>query len=104
MASMRSYIDDSLPLPGSPLRSKGMIRRRSLSRFREVSKRLPKLPQKNLDRSGGRCNLTNGLLRMADQLSSTFAAPADGTRRAILARLALGEASVTELAALFEMS
>lgn len=41
---------------------------------------------------------------MADQLSSTFAALADPTRRAILARLALGETSVTELAKPFEMS
>jgi DNA-binding transcriptional ArsR family regulator len=41
---------------------------------------------------------------MADQLNITFAALADSTRRAILARLALGEASVTELAAPFEMS
>jgi DNA-binding transcriptional ArsR family regulator len=40
----------------------------------------------------------------ADQLSSTFAALSDPTRRAILARLASGEASVTELAAPFEMS
>lgn len=39
-----------------------------------------------------------------DQLSSTFAALADPTRRAILARLAAGEATVTELAAPFEMS
>jgi len=39
-----------------------------------------------------------------DQLSSTFAALADPTRRAILARLASGEASVTELAEPFEMS
>ena len=39
-----------------------------------------------------------------DCLSSTFAALADPTRRAILARLALGETSVTELAAPFEMS
>ena len=39
-----------------------------------------------------------------DQLSSTFAALADPTRRAILARLASGEASVTELARPFEMS
>jgi DNA-binding transcriptional ArsR family regulator len=39
-----------------------------------------------------------------DQLSSTFAALADPTRRAILARLASGEASVTELAGPFEMS
>ena len=39
-----------------------------------------------------------------DQLSSTFAALADPTRRAILARLASGRASVTELAAPFDMS
>jgi DNA-binding transcriptional ArsR family regulator len=39
-----------------------------------------------------------------DQLSSTFAALADPTRRAILARLATGEASVTQLAEPFEMS
>ena len=39
-----------------------------------------------------------------DRLSSTFAALADPTRRAILARLALGETSVTELAEPFEMS
>src|SRR6266550_5552001 len=39
-----------------------------------------------------------------DPLSATFAALADPTRRAILARLALGEATVTELAAPFEMS
>ncbi|MEA2712034.1 MAG: hypothetical protein QOF78_4635 [Phycisphaerales bacterium] len=39
-----------------------------------------------------------------DQLSSTFAALADPTRRAILARLAHGERSVTELAQPFEMS
>src|SRR5437016_11750206 len=40
----------------------------------------------------------------ADHLSSIFSALADPTRRAILARLACGEASVTELAAPFEMS
>jgi DNA-binding transcriptional ArsR family regulator len=39
-----------------------------------------------------------------DALSTTFAALADPTRRAILARLAGGEASVTELAEPFEMS
>ena len=39
-----------------------------------------------------------------DRLSSTFAALADPTRRAILARLATGEASVTELAEPFAMS
>src|SRR5579863_3140816 len=41
---------------------------------------------------------------MHDQLSFTFAALADPTRRAILARLALGASSVTELAKPFEMS
>jgi DNA-binding transcriptional ArsR family regulator len=41
---------------------------------------------------------------MNDRLSTTFAALADPTRRAILARLAAGEASVTELAAPFDMS
>jgi DNA-binding transcriptional ArsR family regulator len=39
-----------------------------------------------------------------DHLSSTFAALADPTRRAILARLASGEASVTEIAEPFEIS
>jgi DNA-binding transcriptional ArsR family regulator len=39
-----------------------------------------------------------------ERLDATFAALADPTRRAILARLASGEASVTELAAPFEMS
>jgi DNA-binding transcriptional ArsR family regulator len=41
---------------------------------------------------------------MPDPLSTTFAALADPTRRAILARLALGETSVTELAEPFDMS
>lgn len=40
----------------------------------------------------------------ADRLNATFAALADPTRRAILARLALGEATVTELAEPFAMS
>ncbi|MGA9031499.1 MAG: metalloregulator ArsR/SmtB family transcription factor [Sulfuricaulis sp.] len=40
----------------------------------------------------------------SDQLSATFSALADPTRRAILARLASGESSVTELAEPFEMS
>ena len=39
-----------------------------------------------------------------DRLSTTFAALADPTRRAILARLATGEASVTELGTPFDMS
>jgi DNA-binding transcriptional ArsR family regulator len=40
----------------------------------------------------------------ADHLSATFAALADPTRRAILARLASGETSVSELAEPFDMS
>ena len=39
-----------------------------------------------------------------DTLDATFAALADSTRRAILARLATGDATVTELAEPFEMS
>ena len=41
---------------------------------------------------------------MTDTLSLTFSALADPTRRSILARLARGEASVTELASPFKMS
>jgi len=41
---------------------------------------------------------------MNDRLSNTFSALADPTRRAILARLSSGEASVSELAAPFDMS
>jgi len=41
---------------------------------------------------------------LADPLSATFAALADPTRRAILARLSLGESSVKELAEPFAMS
>jgi DNA-binding transcriptional ArsR family regulator len=41
---------------------------------------------------------------MSKNLDTTFAALADPTRRAILARLAEGDVSVTELAAPFEMS
>lgn len=40
----------------------------------------------------------------SQQLDATFAALADPTRRAILARLSSGEASVTELASPFQMS
>lgn len=43
-------------------------------------------------------------MTIARTLDSTFAALADPTRRAILARLALGEASVNELAEPFAMS
>ncbi|EYR81618.1 transcriptional regulator [Shinella sp. DD12] len=41
---------------------------------------------------------------MSDPLSMTFAALADPTRRAILARLSEGDATVNEIAAPFEMS
>ena len=43
-------------------------------------------------------------MQSSERLDLTFAALADPTRRAILARLATGEASVQELAAPFEMS
>jgi DNA-binding transcriptional ArsR family regulator len=48
--------------------------------------------------------LTEWFHMPTDRLSSTFSALADPTRRAILARLALGETSVTELAEPFRMS
>jgi DNA-binding transcriptional ArsR family regulator len=48
-------------------------------------------------------NYSEGSLK-AQRLNATFAALADPTRRAILARLASGEASVTELARPFAMS
>jgi DNA-binding transcriptional ArsR family regulator len=44
------------------------------------------------------------MLQNSASLTTTFSALADPTRRAILARLATGEASVTELAAPFRMS
>ena len=43
-------------------------------------------------------------MRHVDQLSATFTALADPTRRAILARLAKGESIVSDLAAPFDMS
>ncbi len=43
-------------------------------------------------------------MQPSDPLSTTFAALADPTRRAILARLAEGEASVKDLSAPFDMS
>ncbi len=43
-------------------------------------------------------------MKQMDALSPVFAALADPTRRAIIARLAAGEATVNELAAPFEMS
>src|SRR5215207_1855021 len=47
---------------------------------------------------------TQGTTMTADSLSRTFAALADPTRRAILAHLRTGEATVSELAAPFEMT
>jgi DNA-binding transcriptional ArsR family regulator len=44
------------------------------------------------------------VMQASEHLDLTFAALADPTRRAILARLATGEATVTELAQPFEMS
>ena len=44
------------------------------------------------------------MLNTTDTLSATFAALADPTRRAILARLALGETTVMELAKPFDLS
>src|SRR6266498_1641111 len=44
------------------------------------------------------------MLKTTERLDRTFGALADPTRRAILARLATGEASVTELAEPFEMT
>jgi DNA-binding transcriptional ArsR family regulator len=44
------------------------------------------------------------MMMPSDPLSTTFAALADPTRRAILARLALGETSVTELAEPFDIT
>jgi DNA-binding transcriptional ArsR family regulator len=41
---------------------------------------------------------------MTDRLSATFAALADPTRRAIIARLAMGETTVSDLARPFDMS
>lgn len=43
-------------------------------------------------------------MQQADHLSNTFAALADPTRRAILARLATGEASVKDLSEPFDMT
>lgn len=48
--------------------------------------------------------LINRMVQHTDGLSATFAALADPTRRAILARLARGECSVTELAQPYDMS
>jgi len=50
------------------------------------------------------CNLLVVMPETADPLSATFAALADPTRRAILARLSEGEASVGELAEPFTIS
>lgn len=49
-------------------------------------------------------NTTGFQMKPSERLDATFAALADPTRRAILARLSMGEASVAELAAPFDMS
>ena len=69
-----------------------VIRREALDKYR--------VPQYLTER------LFNSLVQhiMPDDLNATFSALADPTRRAILARLATGESSVTELAQPFEMS
>src|SRR5688500_7569382 len=48
--------------------------------------------------------MTGKVKAVADDLSSTFGALADPTRRAILARLAQGEATVNELAEPFDLA
>lgn len=48
--------------------------------------------------------MTTAAIEAPDHLSATFAALADPTRRAILGRLAAGEASVTELAEPFAIT
>ena len=48
--------------------------------------------------------ILNHMVKYANQLDSTFGALADPTRRAILASLMLGQASVTELAKPYRMS
>src|SRR6266705_19620 len=57
----------------------------------------------NYKRTGHAPSMTR-TRRSTDRLSLTFAALADPTRRAVLARLASGEASVTELAEPFDLS
>jgi DNA-binding transcriptional ArsR family regulator len=61
--------------------------------------------KKTLDSGAENLYLTDRLNTVPlDPLSATFSALADPTRRAILARLASGQASVTELAAPFDIS
>jgi len=59
---------------------------------------------KSLDRRVPRSIFNQMVKYQTDPLSNVFSALADPTRRAILARLALGETTVGELAAPFEMS
>jgi DNA-binding transcriptional ArsR family regulator len=54
--------------------------------------------------TGRVCSTARFINQVADQLTLTFAALADPTRRAILTRLARGEATVNELAAPFPIS
>jgi DNA-binding transcriptional ArsR family regulator len=94
-------------LPGEPL---GASARQLLPPMSSSFHQHPKILLKHID-TGTNLSyikpvgyLTDWFIKMQDQLSNTFAALADPTRRAILARLALGETSVTELASPFEMS
>jgi DNA-binding transcriptional ArsR family regulator len=59
---------------------------------------------KVLDKQNGGVKLNYMVKYSADALNSTFSAIANPTRRAILARLAEGETSVTELAVPFDVS
>lgn len=82
-----------------PRRSVGHV-----AHFVEVKPKA-QIAKKTLDTKNGFLYLTSRLNTMpVDHLSATFAALADPTRRAILARLASGQLSVTELAEPFEMS
>lgn len=61
-------------------------------------------PQTVLDRAPDMTILNKMVKYMPDHVSDVFSALADPTRRAMIAQLALGEASVSELAAPYRMS
>ena|SRR6478735_12022321 len=52
----------------------------------------------------GRCSILNYMVQCSVSLDDSFAALSDQTRRGILERLGRGEASISDLAANFEMS
>ena len=62
------------------------------------------IPTWRLDSEIGSCHIGNRVVTSNQKLDRTFGALADGTRRAILGRLALGEATVGELARPFRVS